>query len=312
MTEIEPVSLYEAHASLARGLVRVHDLHFVLDVLTMAGIEALAFKGPVLDADLRGDPFVRDSDDLDLLVRRKDVAPALEALGAEGWAPALDVHPRTWTAFLRCGCEVPLVRPGRALLDLHWDLAPLYFAWRPDADSLRARARRVTVEGRPVPTLSRADTFLHLCAHGCLSDWTREMWVEDVALALARMDGAEAALVAEEARRTGGLRMTGVAVELARRRFGVEAPAALRGFVDGPAVALADLYAGVLAGTRRLPPTAPGRTALHLRARERLRDRAAHVAGLLQTPAVGEWGSPPVPAPVRWTRRLARGVRGAL
>jgi len=166
------------------------------------------------------------------------------------------------------------------------------------------------VDGRPVPTLSREDTFLHLCAHGCRSDWAREMWVEDVALALARMDGAEGARIAGEARRSGGLRMTAVAVELARLRFGVEAPESLGALVDSQAVELAGLYAGVLAGTRRLPTSATGRTALHLRARERVRDRAAHVVGILRTPSVGEWGAPPAWEPVRWTRRLAHGIGG--
>ena len=300
----------ETLAAAARALVRVHDLQVVLVVLEDAGVRPLAFKGPVLDAELRGDPFVRDSEDLDLLVPRDELDRALAALDAAGWTAALEIHPRTRAALLRYGCEIPLLRPGRTLLDLHWDLAPAYFAWRPDLDALRARARVVEVAGRPVPTLSRADAFLHLCAHGCLSDWSRGIWVEDVALAMERLGARDAALVLREARRTGGVRMVAVAVALAEARHGAAGPGEFRAaaLADPVARSLAAFYGEILDGTARLPRSAAERTALHLRARERLRDRAHHVLGLLQTPALAAGREPPVPAPVRWTRRLARGV----
>jgi hypothetical protein len=299
-------------AVAARALVLVHDLHLVLDRLEAAGIEALAFKGPVLDADLRGDPWGRDPDDLDFLVRRGDLGRALDVLGREGWTPGIEVHPLAWPLLVRFGCEVPLARPGRALVDLHWDLAPVYFAWRPDQEALRARARTVVVAGRPVPTFSRADGLLHLCAHGCLSDWTRAVWVEDVALALDDLGAADAALVLREARRTGALRMLAVGVALAERMKGAHGPAGLRSRdLDDPVAApIADLYAAVLEGRAALPASATGRVALHLRSRERLLDRARHAAGLLHTPSRDEWREAPAPAPLRWTRRILHGIRG--
>ncbi len=305
-------SAVESTAAAARGLVLVHDLHRVLDLLEGAGIVALSFKGPVLDADLRANPFRRDPDDLDLLVARADLDGALDVLATEGWTPALDIHPGARPLLVRYGCEVPLARPGRALIDLHWALVPAYFSWRPDPAALRARARTVDVAGRPVRTLSRADGLLHLCVHGCLSDWTRGIWVEDVALALAALGPADAALVLREARRTGALRMLAVGVALAESREGVRAPAGLRSrdLADPAAVAIATLYADVLAGRASLPPDGPARIALHLRTRERLRDRVRHVAGLLHIPSRGEWGEAPAAAPARWTRRISRGIGG--
>ncbi len=265
-------------AAAARSLVLVHDLHFVLDLLEAAGIEALAFKGPVLDADLRGDPWGRDPDDLDLLVRRGDLDRALALLDREGWTPGIEVHPRAWPLLVRYGCEVPLARPGRALLDLHWDLAPAYFAWRPDQEALRARAR----------------------------------WVEDVALALADAGPGDTALALGEARRTGAMRMLAVGVALAERRGGARGPAGLRSRdLDDPAAGrIADFYAAVLEGRAALPASAAGRVALHLRSRERFRDRARHAAGLLQIPSRDEWREPPAADPVRWTRRVLHGIRG--
>jgi hypothetical protein len=299
-------------AAAARSLVRVHDLHLVLDAFASAGIEALAFKGPVLDADLRGDPFARDCDDLDLLVRRGELDRALAVLGRAGWTEAVDVHPRSRGTLLRTGSEVPLVRPGRTTIDLHWDLVPACLSWRTDPEAIRARARTVDVAGRPVPTLSRGDTLLHLCVHGCRSHWARAIWAEDVALAVAALGPEDAALVLGEARSTGAVRMLAVGLALAADLHGVSAPAALRVAAGGDpeAAALARLYAAILRGTARLPSAAADLLALRLRSRERLLDRARIVAGTVRTPALEECRAPLAPAPVRWAGRLARGIRG--
>ena len=296
----------EPPAALARAMVRVHDLHFVLDRLAAAGIRALAFKGPVLDADLRGDPFARDAADLDLLVRPAEIDAALAALAREGWEPAIAIHPLAWPTLRRWGCQVPLVRAGRTVLDLHWDLAPAWFSWRPDLDAMRARSRTVEVAGRPVPTLSRADALLHLCAHGARGHWAEASRVEDLARAVAALRSGDAELAIAEARRTGASRLLAVGAALAAEFHGVPFPAA----GDGAANRLVRLYTDALRGRARLPSSTVGRMALHLRSRERIGDRVRVVAGLLHTPRPGEWGDPLPPAPARWARRFGNGLRG--
>ena len=220
---------------LARELIRLSA------VLERSGIEAIAIKGPALAVAAYGSVTMRQFSDLDLLVRKEEVAPAVALLQGEGYA----LCPGYSLADLerRGGFEIAMGRDDALTeVDLHWRLAPPYFPITLEDEGLWRRAVRVEIEGAAVRTLAAADHLLFLCAHGAKHGWQALGSVCDVA-ALIRasapgpcadaspMKPAACAIdwedLADRAERAGAVRALLLGVLLAHEVLDAAVPAAL-------------------------------------------------------------------------------------
>jgi len=312
----------EARAALGFSLLQQAALGEVLDRLGAAGIEALAFKGPVLAALLTGDPSLRESTDLDLLVRPRDLEAAGRAVESLGYERAVPVHARARALHLRLGCEAPFVREDGIVLDLHWRLAPPFhsFVIAPegaippdgalDPEGLWRRSRTVPLGGRAVRTLADEHHFLYLAFHGGKSLWARLGWVADVAAFVEGGPHLDWEEVRGLAAATGTRRALAVALRLARDLLGARLPPGAAAAAEGDRESRALALHFRRALERGEPAAADPREAvdLHLRMREGRRDRFRYLIGLALTPTPPEWDSR---ARVVLLRPLAGGLRAA-
>ncbi len=109
---------------LANNLMIQAELGAVARILCAAGVEFVVLKGVPLAEGLHGNLAVRPLCDNDILVRRRDVGRACDALIGEGFAT-----PDPWTleTALNTNHEYTLWRDtpsGRSLVDLHWCVFP--------------------------------------------------------------------------------------------------------------------------------------------------------------------------------------------
>jgi len=106
-----------AQARLLAKRARHHQLA-ALRLLADAGIEGVVLKGFDFAHRLYDDPLDRIGQDLDLLLRPGDIAPALDRLRAAGWRFGRPVLP-AWGSIARVSLP-PLLSPDEATqLDLH-------------------------------------------------------------------------------------------------------------------------------------------------------------------------------------------------
>jgi hypothetical protein len=90
----------------------------LLQALEGAGIAAVPLKGPLLAEDLYGDPGLRFSSDVDLLVDVSQLEDAVAVLREQGYGPSADVDWQDARPLLHHA--LPPERPGLPPLDLHW------------------------------------------------------------------------------------------------------------------------------------------------------------------------------------------------
>jgi hypothetical protein len=154
--------------------------------LSEAGIPWLALKGPVLAEAVYARSDLRAYADLDLLVPPVWLGPAMGALEGAGCRVVL----RNWDLARRRRLgQVALVAPGGVDVDLHWhpfSEPAVRAAFPVDVDGLFRRARVVPVAGRPVPTLSPADTLVHTALHAMAAGGNRLVWMKDVEQCVAQ------------------------------------------------------------------------------------------------------------------------------
>lgn len=190
------------------------------------GIEVLPLKGPALALALYGDAALRQSNDIDLLVRRDDFSNAEALLLAQGFSAlgAASEHDRRF-------------RRGELLVELHFELAsPRFFPF--DIDGIWSRSRRADFRGKPARAMSNSDLVFYLCAHGLKHGFSRLIWILDLSRALRGWEPCEYQELMRQAHRRGLAPWLLIGCEVVSAMFPQQIPAALDAVIAQSPVAL--------------------------------------------------------------------------
>lgn len=226
---LEPVPelAQDRSVTLLGHLRTLAELGGLQQVLDGAGVRWAVVKGPVLAA-CYGRPDLRGYTDLDLLVDRRQLAVAMDALEAGG-ATLLD---RNWTMVHdgRRG-ELSMRLLGGVPLDLHWFLVNDPRLRREvglSEDRILARLSLQAVGDLRVPTPCAADHLLYTAVHATLAGGQRLYWLADVDRIVRAhdLDWDEVVSVADQS----SLRvLLGSMLARARQALGTPVPAAVVG-----------------------------------------------------------------------------------
>lgn len=191
------------------------DLELLLKAFQERGIEVIPLKGPALALALYGDAAMRQANDLDLLVRRRDFPNAEALLLGLGFATlgAAGDHDRR---FVR----------GELLVELHFELAsPRFFPF--EAKGIWSRSHLSDFRGIPVRAMSANDLALYLCAHGLKHGFSRLVWILDLARALRGWSHGEYRDLVRQAQGEGLLTWLLIGCEVVRAMFPEQLPEGL-------------------------------------------------------------------------------------
>jgi Uncharacterised nucleotidyltransferase len=190
LAEFAPTALPPASAELlnktcrantVRNLYLTGQLIQVLQLFREKGIEAASYKGPVLAAQAYGDVALREFEDVDIVLRQRDLPGAHELIVGMGYQPKFD-----W--ILSPGASAALV-PGeynyrdierRAMIELHTELTLRHYPVPPNLDEFFQNTIQVDVAGRGVLTFAPEYLLPMLCIHGSKDFWERFSWMADV------------------------------------------------------------------------------------------------------------------------------------
>jgi len=190
-------------------------LETLLQDFTEHGIEVLPLKGPALALALYGDAALRQSNDIDLLIRRDDFSNAEALLLGQGFA-ALGVASEHDRRFLH----------GELLVELHFELAsPRFFPF--NIDGIWSRSRCADFRGKPAHAMSKGDLVLYLCAHGLKHGFSRLIWILDLSHALQGWEPREYQELMKQAQRHCLRPWLLIGCEVVRAMFPLQLPAAL-------------------------------------------------------------------------------------
>lgn len=297
-----------------RALWFSQELNRILAGMQAAGVEALAHKGPALASLLYGDVAQRQFNDLDLLVRRRDVRRAKAILGGLGYQCDIEFSAAEERALLRSGYEQVFHSPrGNNLLELQWRILPRFYAVDFDMEKLFTRSQEVQLADRSCRTLSPEDLLLALCVHAGKHGWTQLSWLRDTTQ-LAGVPDLDWNYVRDEATRLGIQRIVALNFNLCQRVFGTSAlqavPSMLGSWVDDDQTStlaeevLAAMRNGIARKTESL-----AYFRWMMRLRERRRDQARLLWRLSSTPSIGEWKAVRLPDPLFSLYRVVRVLR---
>jgi len=270
---------------LARELIRI------LDRLDGFGIEVVAYKGIVLSEVYYGDMVLRRSGDMDLFVRKADVARIKSAVRDLGYTPRVFIPEDAEQDYIDSGYECTFDHPaGKNLLELQWALQPRFYAVDFDMDGVFQRAVTVMVAGRRVKTPAPDDLLLILSMHAAKHVWGRLIWLCDIAQIL-KLGNLNWDRIQSQARQLGIERILQVTLLLANRLLTTAIPPQIENTIlaDKAAHAFTERIAVSVAAGVTYEDEQLSYFRLMMRLRERRMDRMRFLARLTFTPGPSEW-----------------------
>jgi hypothetical protein len=171
-----------ARVNTGRSLILTAELIHVMDRFREAGILAVPYKGPVVAAQAYGDITLREFEDLDIVLRQRDMPRANEVVTGLGYRPKFP-----WNLSADAGSAlVPgeyqyRDRSRRMVLELHTEGTLRHFPVRPDLDDLARHLAPVLLSGHEILTFAPEDALVMLSIHGSKDFWERISWIADVA-----------------------------------------------------------------------------------------------------------------------------------
>ncbi|HTS07203.1 MAG TPA: nucleotidyltransferase family protein [Candidatus Eisenbacteria bacterium] len=282
-------------ANLHKAMMLSRELINIVGALAEGGIEVMPYKGLALAESLYGDIALRQTGDIDLLIRAKDVSRARDVLRNLHFVPHLALPERQESAYLQSGYEYMFDAPaGRNLLELQWAAQPSFYAVDLRAEELFERAVPVSVAGRTLKTPSFEDLFIVLSLHAAKHVWAKLIWISDLAriIKLERLDWDQVGSLARHFRIRRILTMN---LLLANRLLGVGIPSAAEPLVESGNEALAETIEGFMTTGVPFHPESLAYFRFMLQLRENPADRARFLTRLALTPGPGEWNSLRVP-----------------
>jgi hypothetical protein len=295
-----------------RNLRLTGELLRVLALLKSRGIIAIPIKGPVLAQVAYGDVSLRQFGDLDLLVRRPDMAAVKKLLMELGYTPSPRLSPKQEIAHLKYNHELSFFHPHWTMLDVHWRFAD-FPGGGLDPESVFDRKVVVRLQGKPVYSLGPEDMLLMLCQHGTFHLWFNLATVADVARLVESQPSWDWPGLMQRAQETGLRRRLLLGLTLARELLGAPLPPEIVAQIERDAAlpvlrqpALGQIFGGAQAdGLReRLE-----RNLFHVRIRERLQDKLTYVRVRATAPAEEDWRWVSLPDSCYWLYYLARPCR---
>jgi hypothetical protein len=243
-------------ANTLRCLYLPAELFNILRLFQAQNIPVIPYKGPVLAAQAYGDVALREFEDLDIILRQRDIPRAHEIIVSLGYKPKFD-----W--ILSPGAAASLV-PGeynyrdearRAMVELHTEITLRHFPSKPDLDAFIGNLAPVKLSDRDVLTFTAEDLLPMLCIHGSKDFWERLSWIADVNELVQSHPALDWDRVLQFAQPLQATRMLNLGLALASTVLGASLPAEVSARVQ------ADRVAGqVAAGVRERLLARPFRT----------------------------------------------------
>ncbi len=291
----------------------------LLDDFESRQIPAVAYKGPVLAASAYGDIALRGFRDLDIIVHKRDMFRARDALLTRGYAavaaPA-EGTPLREDGFQQLKSAWRFVHPKSSVpVDLQWRATAVRCFNSPvERDNFWETLEQGGLAGKTVRTIPAEALLQILCLHGCRHLWERLIWVCDVAALIQSQPTLDWSQLMADAKLQGNQRVVLTGVLIASRLLGAQVPrdVLVRAEWDHVACRLANEACHRLQYEPERAIGAVEGFSFHLQMLERFADRVKYfqyLLGSLVTPNSQDRAAVPIPGALSFLYYSVRPLR---
>jgi len=205
--DIRTAILFAERKCSQKALLQLSLLAKIISAAEDRKVRVITLKGVALSLRLYGDPFIRESFDLDFLVSPEDEQNFEELLVEQGCAEVLRDPPLTprQTAFLQRFHHDKKFRHGESSLvvESHFLLSANRYLLGTDFDALWDARATVSLGNVKVAIPGDDDLINYLGIHAARHDWDRWKWIADLVALYRKTSLEELSRHRERAARVG-------------------------------------------------------------------------------------------------------------
>jgi len=182
---------HDCQSSLARTAANIQSLCRIANCFDAHQIPYLSLKGPALAQLLYGNVLMKQSADIDILVRPQDALAAINAMQSIGITSSdpIPSNPKTWMTMQLLGKDWILDDScNNCHVELHWRVEINPFLLPTRFEQWFERRALIKLGGTSINMLGIEDLFIQVMVHGARSLWTRMHWLLDFDALMRRND----------------------------------------------------------------------------------------------------------------------------
>jgi len=164
-----------------KNLLFMGELSKILKLFKSDEITAIPYKGPILASQVYGNLALREFDDLDIYVNKKDVHSAKKILLSEGYETKLSLKDNQEEKYLKSQREYKFINPNNQIhLEIHWNFIGLSISGKWDCFENHMKFLSAKIHNTDILNLKFEDMLLILCLHASGHLWERLTWICDI------------------------------------------------------------------------------------------------------------------------------------
>lgn len=221
----------------AHTVYRWAETQHILKLFQQTGIQAVVLKGTALAESHYGQPELRPSIDIDLLIPLEQYPSARQTLLAASYKPQIEVS----TSERKWRCEEAFL-PGIGgahsfLIELHWSLSPyIALIQDPPLPALFQRATTISANQLLMPIPDPIDATVHAALHLCYGhpEDVRLIWLYDLHLLTQNLSADSWAAILATSKAWQARLALADALQLTHEWFGTVFPATVADLTNTP------------------------------------------------------------------------------
>ena len=206
--------------TVQKNMLLTTELIQVMHILNKHDIHAMTIKGPTLAQLAYGDIGLRQYNDIDILIQKKDRYKMIDILLSHGYSSDVDLKGEVSKFYLNAvnvtGFYAPL---SMRLLEVHWELLSKNYAIRWEESLLWTDTQTIELNRNSLTILNFEQQLLYLCLHGSKHLFERLIWVCDIDRLIRNEKNICWDSLSEEAERLGILRIFLLSLSLCHKLF---------------------------------------------------------------------------------------------
>lgn len=174
-----------------RSLKQCQELLKLHKLLTEAGVDFITLKGVLLSQQIHGDFSLRNSRDIDILVKPEALLSTYQAFqkaGLEQLSPTLKLNASNFATYTRLTNQISFTSAEGQKVELHWSLFKEREALPHSMQEVWQRAQEMDFMGQKLKVLDHDMVFEYLYMHGARHHYYNLFWLMDVAKMVREMD----------------------------------------------------------------------------------------------------------------------------